>query len=122
MIVEEKIEILVRYGEADPNRRLHFFLDFPDLRSAFQDIERKDLAAQIVSRSLCGRRNKGKRPYLSTLLSRIMEISVLKNLRKSLKPYGYGDVANLFRQFSTRSFKERSSPGSVSLNRRNPLR
>jgi len=91
--MEKKIDILIRYGEADASTRLHFFLEFPELRSAFQDIERKDLTAQIASRSLCGRRNKGKRPYLSTLLSRLMEIRVLKNLRKSLKPYGYGDVA-----------------------------
>jgi hypothetical protein len=91
--MDEKIDILIRYGEADANTRLHFFLEFPDLRSAFQDIERKDLTAQIASRSLCGRRNKRKRSYLSTLLSRIMEIRVLKNSRKSLRPCGYGDVA-----------------------------
>ena len=91
--MEEKIEILIRYGEADTNRRLHFFLEFPDLRSAFQDIERKDLSAPIASRSLCERDNKGNRSYLSTLLSRIMEIRVLKNLKKSSRPYGYGDVA-----------------------------
>jgi hypothetical protein len=92
MIVEEEIEILIRYGEADTNRRLHFFLEFPDLRSGFQEIERKDLTAQIASRSLCGRRNRGKRSYLSTLLSRIMEIRVLKNVNKFLRPYDYGDV------------------------------
>ncbi|OGP73383.1 MAG: hypothetical protein A2W09_04625 [Deltaproteobacteria bacterium RBG_16_50_11] len=91
--MEEKIEILIRYGEADPNRRLHFFLEFPELRSAFQEIERKDLVAQMASRSLCGRHNKGKRSQLLTLLSRIIEIRVLKNLKKSSRPYGYGDVA-----------------------------
>ena len=91
--MEEKIEILIRYGEADPNRRLHFFLEFPDLRSAFQEIERNDLAAQMASRSLCGWHNKGKRSHLSTFLSRIIEIRVSKNLKKSLRPYGYGDVA-----------------------------
>jgi hypothetical protein len=93
MIVEEEIEILIQYGEADTNRRLHFFLEFPDLRSSFQEIERKDLTAQIASRSLCGRHNKGNRSQLLTLLSRIMEIRVLKNIKKSLKPYDYGDVA-----------------------------
>ena len=88
--MEEKIDIFIRYGEADTNRRLHFFLEFPDLRSAFQEIERNDLAAQMASRSLCGRHNKGKRSQLLTLLSRIMEIKVLNNLEKPFRPLAMG--------------------------------
>ena len=95
--MEEKIEILIRYGEADTNRRLHFFLEFPDLRSAFQEIERKDLAAQMAFRSLCGRHKKEKRSQLLTLLNRIMETRVLKNLKKTLRPYDYGDVVKLIK-------------------------
>jgi hypothetical protein len=51
--MEQEIDILIQYGEADINKKLHLFLQFPDLRGAFQEIERKDLAAQMESRFLC---------------------------------------------------------------------
>ena len=72
--MEKKIEILTRYGEADMKKRLYLFLQFPDLRGAFQEIERKDLAAQMASRSLCEEHNKGKCPLLLSLLGRIIGI------------------------------------------------
>ncbi|OGP74816.1 MAG: hypothetical protein A2V86_16090 [Deltaproteobacteria bacterium RBG_16_49_23] len=37
-------EILKQYTEARINERLHLFLQFPDLRRSFQEIDRKDLA------------------------------------------------------------------------------
>jgi len=42
----QEIDILIQYGEADINKKLHLFLQFPDLRNAFQEIERKNAAAQ----------------------------------------------------------------------------
>ena len=65
MTVEQKIDILMRYGEADMNERLHLFLQFPDLRRGFQEIERKHLAIRTESPSL-RREYKGK--YSSNLL------------------------------------------------------
>ena len=46
MTVEQEIDILIQYGEADMSKRLHLFLQFPDLRRAFQEIERKHLAVR----------------------------------------------------------------------------
>lgn len=54
MTVEQEIDIFIQYGEADMNKRLHLFLQFPDLRRGFQEIERKHLAARKEFRSLCG--------------------------------------------------------------------
>ena len=42
-------EILKRYTEARIGERLHLFLQFPDLRESFQEIDRKDLAYHKVS-------------------------------------------------------------------------
>ena len=72
--MEQEIEILIRYGEAGMNKRLNLFLQFPDLRWAFQEIEHKDLAAQMASRSLSEQHNKGKCPRLLSLLGRIIGI------------------------------------------------
>jgi hypothetical protein len=44
--MEQEIGILIQYGEADINKKLHLFLQFPDLRNAFQEIERKNATAQ----------------------------------------------------------------------------
>jgi hypothetical protein len=44
--MEQEIDILIEYGEADINKKLHLFLQFPDWRNAFQEIERKNAAAQ----------------------------------------------------------------------------
>ena len=41
-----KGEILRQYVESRPDERLHLFLQFPELRSSFQEIDRKDLASQ----------------------------------------------------------------------------
>jgi len=64
--MEKKIEILTRYGEADMEKRLYLFLQFPDLRWAFQEIELRDL----------GEHNKGKHSRLLSLLSRIINIKI----------------------------------------------
>jgi len=81
--VEEKIEILIQYGEADKNKRLHLFLQFPDLRRDFQEIERKDLAAQMAFRSLGEQHNKRKCSRLLSLLSRIIDIETCCNLLRA---------------------------------------
>jgi hypothetical protein len=49
--MEQEINILIQYGEADINKKLHLFLQFPDLRSGFQKIERKNLAFQTGFKS-----------------------------------------------------------------------
>ena len=59
MTVEQEIDILIEYGEADRSKRLDLFLQFPDLRRGFQEIERKHLAARTRSTSLRGK-DKGK--------------------------------------------------------------
>ena len=81
--MEQEIEILIRYGEAGMNKRLNLFLQFPDLRWAFQEIEHKDLAAQMASRSLSEQHNKGKCPRLLSLLGRIIGIETDCNLLRT---------------------------------------
>ena len=83
-------EILRHYAEARINERLHLFLQFPDLRRSFQEIDRKDLAFQKASISLREEHDKVKYSLHLLLLRgtchRIIEIGRLKNLLKSLKP------------------------------------
>ena len=42
-------EILKQYTEARMNERLHLSLQCPDLRSSFQEIDRKDLAFNALA-------------------------------------------------------------------------
>lgn len=83
-------EILRQYTEARINERLHLFLQFPDLRRSFQEINRKDLAFQKTSLSLREGHNKAKYSLCLLLLRRachrIIEIRILKNWLKSLNP------------------------------------
>ena len=83
-------KILRQYTEAHVNERLHLFLQFPDLRRSFQEIDRKDLAYHKVSPSLREEHDKAKYSLPLLLLRgayrRIIEIRILKNLLKSLKP------------------------------------
>jgi len=53
-------EILKQYTGACTNERLHLFLQFPDLRRFFQEIDRKDLAYHKASKSLREEHNKAK--------------------------------------------------------------
>jgi hypothetical protein len=66
--MEQKIEVLLQYEEADFNERLHLFLGFPDMRWAFQEIERKDLVAQMPSESSSEEHKKGKYSRFLSLL------------------------------------------------------
>jgi len=83
-------EILKQYTEAGINERLHLFLQFPDLRRSFQEIDRKDLAFHEASISSREENNKAKYSFHLLLLRgvfhRMIEIRILKNLLKSLKP------------------------------------
>jgi len=85
-----KGEILRQYTEACINERLHLFLQFPNLRRSFQEIDCKDLAIQKAPTSLREEHNRAK--YSLQLLffrrayHRIIEIRILKFLLKSLKP------------------------------------
>lgn len=53
-------ERLKQYTEARINERLHLFLQFPDLRRSFQEIDRKDLAYYKAYRLLREEHNKEK--------------------------------------------------------------
>ena len=66
--MEQEIDILIQYGKADMGKRLHLFLQFPDLRRGFQEIERKKLAAQSGSASLRKEHIKEKCPRSVALL------------------------------------------------------
>ena len=45
--MRQELETLLLYGEADSNKKLHLFLQYPDLRNAFQEIDRKKATAQM---------------------------------------------------------------------------
>jgi hypothetical protein len=83
-------EILKRYTEARIGERLHLFLQFPDLRRSFQEIDLKDLAYSKASRSLRQEHDKTKYSLHFLLFRRachrIIEARILKNLLKSLRP------------------------------------
>jgi len=83
-------EIIRRYTEARIGERLHLFLQFPDLRESFQEIDCKDLVYHKVSRSLRKEHDKAKYSLHFLLFRRayhrIIEVGILKNLPKSLKP------------------------------------
>jgi hypothetical protein len=81
--MEQEIEILIRYGEAGMNKRLNLYLQFPDLRWAFQEMEHKDMAAQMASRSFSEEHHKGKCPRLLSLLGRIIGIETNCNLLRT---------------------------------------
>jgi hypothetical protein len=49
--MKEEIDFLTRYREADENERLHLFLQYPELRISFQEI---DLEEYAVNRDYVG--------------------------------------------------------------------
>jgi len=59
MTVEQEIDILIQYGEADMSERLDLFLQFPGLRRGFQKIEQKHPSVRTRSTSSRGE-YKGK--------------------------------------------------------------
>jgi hypothetical protein len=67
-------------------KRLYLFLQFPDLRWSFQEIELKDLAAQRVLVSPAQQHHKGKCSLFLSLLGDIFDIKVFKIIWKSLSP------------------------------------
>jgi hypothetical protein len=83
-------EILKQYTEVPIGERLHLFLEFPDLRGSFQEIDRKDLAYPKVSPCLGEDHDKAKYSILPLLLRgayhRIIETGIFKNLLKCLNP------------------------------------
>ena len=44
--MKEEIEIVARYRRADADERLYLFLQFPELRISFQEIDLEEYAAQ----------------------------------------------------------------------------
>ncbi len=73
--MEKEVEILIQYTKADFFRRMHMFLQFPDLRDSFQEIDLKDLAAQKASSIKV--HNKSKCSWLLSFLNRMSEIKIL---------------------------------------------
>jgi len=41
IVMKKEAEILIQYARGDFSKRMYMFLQFPDLRDAFQEIERK---------------------------------------------------------------------------------
>ena len=93
-VMEQKMDILIQYGEADINKKLHLFLQFPDLRSGFQEIERKGLAVQTGSGSLLEKHNACSFPrsqsFLKGVYHRMVETNIFKTVLRSLRPCGRG--------------------------------
>jgi hypothetical protein len=46
IVMKEEIEIVARYRRADADERLYLFLQFPELRISFQEIDLEEYAAQ----------------------------------------------------------------------------
>ena len=72
--MEQEIEILMQYEKADFNKRLHLFLEFPDLRRAFQEMDLKDLVVHRASKSLGEQHKMGKWFQLLSFIGRIKGI------------------------------------------------
>ncbi len=72
----ERGKMLVQYARADSFMRMHLFLQFPDLRHSFQEIDRKDLAAQKASST--EEHHRERRSWLLSLLRRMSEIKLLR--------------------------------------------
>ena len=51
IVMKEEIEIVARYRRADENERLYLFLQYPELRISFQEI---DLEEYIANRDYIG--------------------------------------------------------------------
>jgi hypothetical protein len=45
IVMKEEIEIEARYRKADADERLYLFLQFPELRISFQEIDLEEYAA-----------------------------------------------------------------------------
>jgi len=75
--MEKEVEILIQYTQADFSKRMHMFLQFPDLRDSFQEIDLKDFAAQKASSTK--EPNKRKCSWLLSFLSRMSEIKILRH-------------------------------------------
>ena len=65
--MKKEVEMLTQYTQADFCGRMHMFLQFPGLRSSFQEIDRKDLTAQRASSTK--QHNKRKCSWLLSFLS-----------------------------------------------------
>jgi hypothetical protein len=47
--MKEEIDFLARYREADENEKLHLFLQYPELRISFQEIDLEEYFANRES-------------------------------------------------------------------------
>ena len=45
IVMKEEIEIVARYRRADENERLYLFLQYPELRISFQEIDLEEYIA-----------------------------------------------------------------------------
>jgi len=77
IVMKKEVEMLIQYTQADFFRRMHMFLQFSDLRGSFQEIDRKDLAAQKAS--LTKQHHRRKCSWLLSFLNRIVEIKILRH-------------------------------------------
>ncbi len=75
--MKKKMETLIQYTQADSFMRMHMFLQFPDLRDSFQEIDRRDLAVQKASSTK--EHHKRKCSWLLSFLGRMSEIKILRH-------------------------------------------
>ncbi len=87
--MEKEERILIKYVQADLCQRVYMFLQFPDLRGDFQEIDRRYSAPQTGCRASPEPHPKQKCfrdvSFLTGAYSGIAEIRMLKNFLKSLK-------------------------------------
>jgi hypothetical protein len=72
--MEQEIEILIQYEKADFNKRLYLFLEFPDLRRSFQEMDIKHWVGQRASKSLGKQHKMGGWFQLLSFIGRIINI------------------------------------------------
>jgi len=70
--MEKEIELLTQYTQADFFERMDLFLQYPGLRGAFQEIDRKELANQRAALSWAKQYSRKKCPRRLSFLSRII--------------------------------------------------
>jgi len=68
--MKKEAEILIKYVQADFSQRMYMFLQFPDLRDAFQEIDRNKLRpmepARLSSKSDGEWRKSSSKGFLFT--------------------------------------------------------
>ena len=76
--MKKVVKILQQYAQADFSQRIYLFLQFPDLRDAFQEIERKGFPCSHDFAYSTEQHSKEQRSGCILFLRRISETKRLK--------------------------------------------